>query len=236
PKVRKLIDVQSSLVAETQAADIEKMVYFQFTSSATASDDIDTILSDVDNDVLPSLEGSTENGMSIDVAAGDAVAHVTQQASMSFFLDADVVDGIESFTFTNEDPVSEICQSMVGTTVAPGDPILDQYCTPLHHNCKSRWVPNPKGFDDNPEIGSGDAQTNGGLSLSKKALDSITLSERVRLTSIVAGELDANARKHIAHGNFAIPEEKKFPIHDISHARNALARAAGTKYEERVKK
>lgn len=183
PKVRKLIDVQASLVAETQAADIEKMVYFQFTSSATASDDIDTILSDVDNDVTPTLEGSTENGMSIDVAAGDAVAHITQQASMSFFLGDDVVDDVESFTFTNEDPVSEICQSMVGTTVAPGDPILDQYCTPLHHNCKSRWVPNPKGFDDNPEIGSGDAQSNGGLSLSKKALDSITLSERVRLTS-----------------------------------------------------
>lgn len=179
PRVRKLIDVQSSLVAETQAADIEKMVYFQFTSSATASDDIDTILNDVDQDVLPSLEGSTENGMSIDVAAADAVAHVTQQASMSFFLDDDVVDGIESFTFTNEDPVSEICIAMTGTTVSPGDPILDQYCTPLHHNCKSRWVPNLKGDNSNPDIGSGDAQSNGGLSLSKKALDSISLHETV---------------------------------------------------------
>ena len=91
------------------------MVYFPIlTSSATSSDDIDEILTDVDNDVLPSLDGSTANGMSIDVAAGDAVAHVTQQASMSFFLDPDVSDGIESFTFTNEDPVSEICQKHGG--------------------------------------------------------------------------------------------------------------------------
>ena len=66
---------------------------------------------------------------------------------------------------------------MVGTTVAPGDPILDDYCTPLHHNCKSRWVPNLKGDDSNPDIGSGYAQANGELSLSKKALDSMTLAE-----------------------------------------------------------
>lgn len=181
PAVRKLIDVQASLVADTQAADIEKMVFFQFTSSAVASDDIDSILNDVDNNVLDSLEGSTANGMSIDVAAGDAIAHVTQSASMAFFMDDDVAEGIESFTFTNEDPVSEICQAMVGTTVAPNDPILDQYACPLHHNCKSRWVPNPKGYGANPEIGSGAAQANGGLSLSKKALDSITLSERIPL-------------------------------------------------------
>lgn len=178
PYVRKLINTQASLVAETQAADIEKMVYFQFTSSATSTDDIDAILNDVDEAVVPSLEGSTANGMSIDVAAGDAAAHIVQETSMNFFLDDDVVDSIESFTFTNEDPVSEICIAMTGTTVAPGDSILDQYCTPLHHNCKSRWVPNLKGDSDNPKIGSGQAQSKkGDLSLSKKALDSITLHE-----------------------------------------------------------
>lgn len=48
-------------------------------------------------------------------------------------------------------------------------------------------------------------------------------------------KLTTKGREHIDPGNFAIPEEKKFPIHDISHARNALARASGTPYESRVK-
>lgn len=37
--------------------------------------------------------------------------------------------------------------------------------------------------------------------------------------------LDANARKHIAPHNFALPGGR-YPIHDISHARNALARVS----------
>jgi hypothetical protein len=37
--------------------------------------------------------------------------------------------------------------------------------------------------------------------------------------------LDANARKHIAPDNFALPG-RRYPIHDIEHARNALARVS----------
>lgn len=177
PRIRKLVDIQSSLIADTQVADIEKMVFFQFTSTASSTEDIDAILNEVDSNVLPSIDGSTENGMSVDVAAGDSIAHVTQGAAMAFFMDSDAADSLESFTFTNEDPVSEICQAMVGTTVSANDPILQEYACPLHHNCKSRWVPNLKGASDNPEIGSGDAQANGGLSLTKKALESITLHD-----------------------------------------------------------
>lgn len=38
--------------------------------------------------------------------------------------------------------------------------------------------------------------------------------------------LNAKARKHIKKKNFAIPEKKAYPIHDMAHARNALARVA----------
>ena len=33
---------------------------------------------------------------------------------------------------------------------------------------------------------------------------------------------------------FAVPEERKFPIYDRSHAANAKSRASGTKYQGRV--
>ena len=41
----------------------------------------------------------------------------------------------------------------------------------------------------------------------------------------IAHELNANARKHIKSSNFALPGGR-YPIEDIAHARNALARAA----------
>lgn len=50
----------------------------------------------------------------------------------------------------------------------------------------------------------------------------------------IAAKLTSRARKQISEGNFAIPEERKYPIHDRSHARNALARVAqhGTQSEK----
>lgn len=53
---------------------------------------------------------------------------------------------------------------------------------------------------------------------------------------ITAAVLTAKRRSKLATSTFAIPEERKFPIHDESHARNALARASGTKYESRVRR
>lgn len=36
--------------------------------------------------------------------------------------------------------------------------------------------------------------------------------------------LDTNARKHVAEDNFAFPEQRKEPLNDASHVRNAIAR------------
>lgn len=54
--------------------------------------------------------------------------------------------------------------------------------------------------------------------------------------ALVAAPLTSARRDALQKRAFAIPEERKFPIHDKSHARNALARAAGTKYEARVRR
>lgn len=49
------------------------------------------------------------------------------------------------------------------------------------------------------------------------------------------GRLTPRGRKRIKRSNFALSRERKYPIHDIAHARNALARVAqyGTKGEQR---
>lgn len=48
-------------------------------------------------------------------------------------------------------------------------------------------------------------------------------------------ELTSKGRKQISTKNFALEEERKYPIHDIEHARNALARvsAHGTPEEKK---
>ncbi len=53
-------------------------------------------------------------------------------------------------------------------------------------------------------------------------------------------ELSNDKRKSLTNSDFAIPDERKFPIKvngkpSKSHAVDALARASGTKYEGRVK-
>ena len=49
------------------------------------------------------------------------------------------------------------------------------------------------------------------------------------------GVLTYRKRKQLPDSAFAIPEKRKYPIHDIAHARNALARVAafGTPEEKR---
>lgn len=152
PEIRKQVENASKLIVSSQAADLEKIVTFQYTSSANSTDSIDSILHDIDTAAVPVLEGSTGSGMSIDAAASNAVASVTNQARLSWFFAPEVFETIESFTFTNEAPETEICTELNGTTWAATDPKVDEFSPPLHHNCKSRLVPNIKGDKGNPEI------------------------------------------------------------------------------------
>lgn len=170
PHIRRLVQAQAALIAQTQGADITKIVSFQYASSQQSTPDLDQILLDIDAATKNVIEGSTAAGMSIDAAAGNAVSTAVNQARLEWFFEPEVLATIESFTFFNEDPVSPICQELDGTTWAVNDPDLDRYSPPLHHNCKSRLMPNEKGAEGNPSITNGTA-------ISKKGLDSITLCE-----------------------------------------------------------
>lgn len=170
PKIKRIVQAQAGLIANTQAADLLKIVAFQYASSNASTTDLDQIILDIEASAAGVIEGSTAQGMSVDAAAGNAVSSVVNQARLEWFFEPEVLETIESFTFYNEDPVSEICQELDGTTWATNDPDLDRYSPPLHHNCKSRLMPNEKGADNNPKISQGTPVT-------KKGLDSITLCE-----------------------------------------------------------
>jgi len=49
-------------------------------------------------------------------------------------------------------------------------------------------------------------------------------------------KLTTKGRKQIKTNNFALPDERKYPIQDIAHARNALARVEQNGTPEEKKK
>jgi hypothetical protein len=48
-------------------------------------------------------------------------------------------------------------------------------------------------------------------------------------------KLTAAARKKLPSSSFVFPATRSFPIHDLNHARDALARASGQPEEATVK-
>ena len=52
------------------------------------------------------------------------------------------------------------------------------------------------------------------------------ISDKKKFLNKIAKELTNLGREHIKEKNFALPEDRKYPINDIAHGRNALARVA----------
>lgn len=66
--------------------------------------------------------------------------------------------------------------------------------------------------------------------------DHITKIARFLKALVSKDELTTEHRNALQDKTFALPKERKYPIHDISHARNALARASGKPEEAKVKR
>ena len=54
--------------------------------------------------------------------------------------------------------------------------------------------------------------------------------------ALTAAALTTKRRKDLPAKSFAIPEDRAYPIHDLAHARNALARSSGKPEEGRVRR
>jgi SPP1 gp7 family putative phage head morphogenesis protein len=76
--------------------------------------------------------------------------------------------GVLSMTFVAEvdDATTDICLKLNGTTLAVGDPRIDEFQPPLHHNCRSFWSPN---YDE--------VELTDFPALNQRERDQITLSE-----------------------------------------------------------
>lgn len=145
--VQKRIKAKTALLVDTQTADLEKGVAFQFTSSVDSTDSEALIEKD-----LKDAAAAYIGGVSVEAASGVSAAEVVNQTRREWFQQDEVMDELDAFEFVNEDPVSPICQDLVGTIFAKDDPGADRYYPPLHWNCKSSVNPVIKGMLGEREI------------------------------------------------------------------------------------
>lgn len=125
---------QINLLTGTQIADLERAVYFQYTSSVVSTDSESLLYNDLETAAEDYLEGTAISG-----ASSASAAQIINEARLAFFSDDAVSEEIDAYEFVNEDPVAEICQDLAGTVFDKEDPDLNRYWPPLHFNCKS-WI------------------------------------------------------------------------------------------------
>lgn len=136
---RKLkINNLADLYLTTQGADLEKTVFFQFSSSLESSFDSAVVL---EQDLRDAGREFAESA-SIRTGANIAASQIINETRNAFFFEPDVLEEIQSFTFTNGDPKSPICKDLAGSTFRTDDAQANRFFPPLHHNCKSILVAN----------------------------------------------------------------------------------------------
>jgi hypothetical protein len=165
-KQRSRINATVAVLVSTMLNDIEKEAQLQYLNSVESTDSGDIIK----EDMIEKVERKVSNDL-VRAAAAIQATKIFNDASSDFFYTDGVFEEIESFTFVNPAPVSAICQSLNGRTFRKDSPEVDRFRPPLHHNCKSSFVPNLKSMKNNPPI-----TKNAGI-ISKKAQESISLSE-----------------------------------------------------------
>jgi len=132
--IKKRIRNANQLLIGTQIADLEKALFFQFTSSVSSDKSDNEIEFDMKENANDYIKGAS-------IISGSSVvaANTVNEARNAFFFDKDTLNEIEAFQFMNGDPVSAICNDLAGTIFAKDDPDHFRYTPPLHYNCKS-WI------------------------------------------------------------------------------------------------
>lgn len=168
-ETKNRISSKSELTVDAQIGDVRKGISLQYVSSYGSTDSDSVLRKDLLSKASEIVDGPmTSTGPSI--LSGQAVNEGRFDAVESLGLE----DEVESYTFMNGDPVTDICQELEGRTFSADDPDLDRYTPPLHYNCKSYFSINMKSFKNNPAVDDDD------LKLTKAAQNSINLAEHVQ--------------------------------------------------------
>lgn len=151
--VKKRLRASSELLVNTQLADLEKAIYFQYASTLDGTESLANMETDLTDKAFAYIDG-----VSVEAGAGVTGANVVNEARNAFFLDPDVLENIEAFKFMNGDPVSLICKSLAGIIFTAKDPNFFAYTPPLHYNAvlEGSKITTSRGDISIEDIGIGD--------------------------------------------------------------------------------
>jgi len=137
-KVKKRIKFQQELLVKTQLSDLEKAIYFQFSTSIAQTKDLDKVRSELKDTAMDFIEGPSVR------AGAPLTAHqAISESRNAFFDDPEVDKQIEAFEFVNNYIVNRtpLCEELNGTIFAKDDPNRFKFTPPLHFNCRSLILP-----------------------------------------------------------------------------------------------
>lgn len=128
-KTFQKIKNQVNILVASQAADVWKMLNL-YTSSNGELEGVSFKIGITDK-IKEVISGPMVN------TAPDILANQAVSESVEDF------EEVYAWEFVAEidDKTTDICLAMNGTVVRDGDPARDEYQTPLHHNCRSVWIP-----------------------------------------------------------------------------------------------
>ena len=137
-KVRKRLKIQQELLVKTQLSDLEKAIFFSYTSAVNQEL--------TPEEIAKSLEENAEGfitGPSVRAGAPLTAHEAIGEARSAFFADPEVEKEIEAFEFVNNFPKDRtpICEQLNGTIFAKDDPNKFKFTPPLHFNCRSMIMP-----------------------------------------------------------------------------------------------
>ncbi len=137
-KIRRQLKTQQELLVKTQLSDLEKAVYFQYTTSVGQQKKIN----EVKKDMIENAEDFID-GPSVRAGAPLTAHQAIGEARNAFFLDDDVLREIAAFEFVNNyiQDRTPICEELNGTIFAKDDPNMFKFTPPLHWNCRSMILP-----------------------------------------------------------------------------------------------
>jgi SPP1 gp7 family putative phage head morphogenesis protein len=143
-KVERFIIAQTDAVVETQINDVKNAIAMQFTSSVN-EDSAKRIQQDLEDRTAKKMT-AIKNG------AATVVSSAVNKSREFLFFDDELIEEVESYTFMNDDPKTDICIALNGKVFATNDADSIRYAPPIHINCMSYLSPNFRGVKGNPDI------------------------------------------------------------------------------------
>ncbi len=145
-ELREKLTALIALTAQRQDQDIQTAVFFSFNDNLDTLEN-DDLFEELDRQVDAYFERGTITTSSVNVSS-----NVVNSTREEVFLIPEVAEEIDSFIFTNPDPISLICRTLNGKVLSKEEFENTPFTPPLHHNCKSYFVVQTAGAPDNLPI------------------------------------------------------------------------------------